>query len=196
MRNRRMRQSGWGVVLLGLCLSSLGWAHSDLEPRQSLPKRWETYTLLVPTETAAATVKVRLRVPDAFTVEAVKHLPPWHLTTVRDEKGVVREIVWEGGRIPSQRFEEFRFLARNPAETGTYRWHIEQYAEGGEVATWEAQTQIVPMAATLAQRAEEAWRTAQVATTVSFIAIGVAGTLILVLVVVLLQRPRATSRKP
>ena len=34
-----------------LLLAAIAWGHSDLDPRQSIPNKWETYTLNVPTET-------------------------------------------------------------------------------------------------------------------------------------------------
>lgn len=182
----------WGVGL-GLLGAVGAWAHSDIDPRQSIPRKWETYTLLVPTETAAATVKVRLLVPAAFDIEGFEHQRAWQLDTARDGQGHIREITWSGSRIPTQRFETFRFLARNPAAVGTYRWHIEQHYEQGEPAVWEAQTQIVAPASLGSQRAEEAWRTAQVATTVSLVALGIALSLIIVTVIGIVQQGRRAA---
>ena len=48
--------------------------------------------------------------------------------------------------IPPQTFATFKLLVRNPATPGTSLWKIEQYYQDGNVATWEAQTQIVPQA--------------------------------------------------
>jgi len=85
---------------------------------------------------------------------------------------------------------------RNPATPGTYLWKIEQYYQDGNVATWEAQTQIVPPAsAGGTQRAEEAWRAAQVATTVSLVAIGVSITLIIVTAISIVQGGRGQGRE-
>ena len=81
---------------------------------------------------------------------------------------------------------------RNPATPGTSLWKIEQHYQDGNVATWEAQTQIVPPASVGgAQRAEEAWRAAQVATTVSLVALGVAVTLIIVTAIGIVQSGRS-----
>jgi uncharacterized protein YcnI len=180
---------GWGLVL-SLLWAAGAWAHSDIDPRQSIPRKWETYTLMVPTETAAATVKVRLLVPAAFDIEVLEHQLAWQLETVRDAQGHIREVTWSGSRIPPQRFEAFRFLARNPAAVGTYRWQIEQHYQQGEPSTWEAQTQIVAPESLGSQRAEKAWRTAQVAMTVSLVALGIAVTLIIVTVIGIVQQGR------
>ena len=177
----------WGLLLH---LVPVAWGHVDLDPRQSIPKRWETYTLSVPTETEAPTVQIRLFVPAEFEIEAVKHNPAWRIATVRDARGYVREVSWSEGTIPPQTFDELKFLARNPAAAGTYVWKIEQHYHQGEPATWEAQTQIVALENTGSQRAEEAWRSAQVATTVSLVAVGISVTLIIVTVIGIVQSGR------
>jgi uncharacterized protein YcnI len=148
------------------------------------------YTLNVPTETDAPTVRVHLYVPVDFEIEAIEHSRAWQITTVRDARGFIREVGWSGSHIPSQTFENFKFLARNPATAGTYRWKIEQHYEAGTPATWEAQTQIVPPENLGGQRAEDAWRAAQVATTVSFVAIGIAVALIIVIIIGIVQQGR------
>ena len=190
--------AGWkwqclgAVVVWSVWLSLLpgAWGHSDIDPRQSLAKKWETYTLNVPTETAASTVKVYLYVPSEFEIEGIEHNRAWQITTVRDSRGFIREVGWSENSIPPQTFEEFKFLARNPGAPGTYRWKIEQHYAEGAPATWEAQTHIVPPEGLGSQRVEDAWRAAQVATTVSFVAIGIAITLILALIISLMQPQR------
>jgi len=178
-----------GGLLMSLAATT--WGHSDLDPRQSIPNKWETYTLNVPTETEVSTVQVRLLVPREFEIEMLEHSQVWQITKARDERGYIREVTWSGSSIPPQTFAELKLLIRNPATPGTYVWKIEQYSQDGTVATWEAQTQIVPPATVGgAQRAEEAWRAAQVATTVSLVAIGIAVTLIIVTVLGILQGHR------
>ena len=181
----------WGLLM---SLAAPTWGHSDLDPRQSIPNKWETYTLNVPTETEAPTVQVRLLVPREFEIEMLEHSQVWQITRVRDERGYIREVTWSGSSIPPQAFTEFKLLVRNPTAPGPYVWKIEQYYQDGTVATWEAQTQIVP-AATVggAQRAEEAWRAAQVATTVSLVAIGIAVLLIIVTLLGILQGHRGRA---
>jgi uncharacterized protein YcnI len=181
----------WGVS--GILLSvAITWGHSDLDPRQSIPNKWETYTLNVPTETEVPTVQVRLLVPRDFEIEMIEHSPLWQITRSRDERGYIREVTWSGSSIPPQTFAEFKLLVRNPATPGTSLWKIEQSYQDGNVATWEAQTQIVAQTSMGgAQRAEEAWRAAQVATTVSLVAIGVSVTLIIVTAIGIVQSGRS-----
>jgi uncharacterized protein YcnI len=179
-----------------LILTPTAWGHSDLDPRQSIPNKWETYTLNVPTETEVPTVQVRLLVPRECEIEMIEHSQVWQIAKSRDERGYIRDVTWSGSSIPPQTFAEFKLLVRNPATPGTYLWKIEQYYQDGNVATWEAQTQIVPPASVGGtQRAEEAWRAAQVATTVSLVAIGVSITLIIVTAISIVQGGRGQGRE-
>ncbi|MBM3225247.1 MAG: DUF1775 domain-containing protein [Candidatus Tectomicrobia bacterium] len=192
-QHRRWIGSGLASLIL---LAATAWGHSDLDPRQSIPSKWETYTVNVPTETESPTVQVRLLVPREFEVEMVGHTPLWQIAKTRDERGYVKDVTWSGSTIPSQTFAEFKLLIRNPSTPGTYRWKIEQGYQDGTVATWDAQTQIVPVASAGGiQRAEEAWRAAQVATTVSLVALGIAIVLILVTALGIVRSARAPARE-
>ena len=162
----------------------------------SIPKRWETYILNVPTETDTPTVQIRLLVPPDFEIEGIEHQRVWQIATTRNARGFIQEVRWSGNSIPPQTFEEFRFLAKNPAVAGTYRWTITQHYQQGEPATWEAPTQIVPPERAGAQRAEEAWRAAQTATTVSLVAIGIALMLIIMNVITIVQGRRTGNGDP
>jgi len=177
-----------------MSLAVPAWGHSDLDPRQSTPNKWETYTLNVPTETESPTVQVRLLVPREFEIEMLEHSQVWQIARSRDERGYIREVTWSGSSIPPQTFAQFKLLVRNPVAPGMYVWKIEQHYQDGTVAPWDAQTQIVPAASVGGtQRAEEAWRAAQVATTVSLVAIGVAVTLIIVTAVGIVQGGRGRA---
>jgi uncharacterized protein YcnI len=178
----------WIAYGLLLGWAATAWGHVDVVPRQSIAKRWETYTLRVPTEMATATVKLQVIVPAAFEIEMVEHRQDWQIDTVRDAQGLVREMVWSGGRVPPQTFDEFKFMARNPAEPALYRWEMTQVDESGESAKWTAQTQILAPEQIGSQQAAEAWRAAQVATTLSLLAMGVATTLIVVTLIGIMQR--------
>ncbi len=184
-------------LLVGTLLCSLAtsaWGHIDVEPRQSVAKRWETYTLRVPTETPVPTVKIHVVVPPAFEIEMVEHSHVWQIDTERDARGFIRQMTWRGGSIPPQTFAELKFLARNPGQPGMYRWETTQYYQESEPAAWTAQTQIVALERASGQRDEDAWRAAQVATTVSLMALGLSITLILITVIGILRPGRQPVR--
>ena len=48
----------------------------------------------------------------------------------------ISEIHWSGGAIPPEQYGTFRFLVRNPVETGEITWPIVQRYEDGEVQRW------------------------------------------------------------
>jgi uncharacterized protein YcnI len=181
---------------LGLMLVtgfSTAWAHIDIEPKATIPNRWETFILNVPTETESPTVEVQLAIPEGFEVEAVGHRTDWNMALRRDARGLVREIVWSGGQIPSLAFEEFKLLAKAAKSPGPYEWQARQRYADDQESTWALRTLVQAEGSGLpTQKVEEALKTAQVAMTISFLGAGVATILI---VVTLIAVWRGTHRK-
>jgi uncharacterized protein YcnI len=186
------------IVVLGLMLVtsvSAAWAHIDIEPKETIPGRWETFILNVPTETASPTVEVQLAIPEGFEVEAVGHRTDWDMAIRRDVLGFVREIVWSGGQIPPLTFEEFKILAKAAKSPGPFEWQARQRYADDQESTWTLRTIVQAEGSGLpAQKAEEALKTAQVAMTISFLAIGVATALIVVTLITIWQGIRVKGR--
>jgi len=186
----RLRAISFIAWILGMGLS-VAWAHIDIEPKETIPGRWETFILNVPTETGSPTVEVQLDIPEGFEVEAVGHRTDWEMATRRDGRGFVREIVWSGGQIPPLTFEEFKLLAKAAKSPGPYDWQARQRHADGQESTWTMRTIVRAEGSGLpSQKAEEALKTAQVAMTISFLAIGVATVLILVTLIAVWQGSR------
>jgi Domain of unkown function (DUF1775) len=186
------------IGFLGLMLAtsfSVAWAHIDIEPKETIPSRWETFILNVPTETGSPTVEVRLAIPEGFEVEAVGHRTDWNMTIRRDGRGFVREIGWSGGQIPPLTFEEFKLLAKAAQSPGPYEWHARQRYADDQESTWALRTLVQAEGSGLpTQKAEEALKTAQVAMTISFLAVGVATTLIVVTLIAVWWEARGKGR--
>jgi Domain of unkown function (DUF1775) len=184
------------MCLLGLMLLtsfSMAWAHIDIEPKETIPSRWETFVLNVPTETESPTVEVQLEIPEGFEVEAVGHRTDWDTAIRRDGRGFVREIVWSRGQIPPLTFEEFKLLAKAAKSPGPHDWQARQRYADDQQSTWTLRTIVRTEGSGLSsQRLEEAFKTAQVAMTISFLAVGVATVLI---VVTLITVWRGSRRK-
>ena len=196
MRNRPHWQASvcHGVLILLVGVSA-AWAHIDMEPKATIPKRWETFVLNVPTEGETPTVEVQLDIPEGFEVEAVGHRSDWDMAIRRDERGFVREIVWSGGQIPTLTFEEFKLMAKAPQMPGSYEWRARQRYADERDSTWTLRTIVQEGSAGLpAQKAEEAQKTARAAMTISLLAMGVATTLILVTLVAVWQGVRGKRR--
>jgi uncharacterized protein YcnI len=180
--------------MLVTCFSAT-WAHIDIEPKETIPSRWETFILNVPTETESATVEVQLDIPEGFEVEAVGHRSDWDMAIRRDARGFVREIVWSAGQIPPLTFDEFKLLAKAARSPGTYEWQARQRYADDQASTWTLRTIVQADGSGLpAQKAEEALKTAQVAMTISFLAVGVATALIVVTLITIWQGSRMKGR--
>jgi uncharacterized protein YcnI len=172
--------TSWLGLLLVMSYTA-AWAHIDLEPKQTIPSRWESFLLNVPTETESPTVEVQLAIPEGFEVEAIGHRADWDMAIRRDARGLIREIVWSGGRIPSLTFDEFKLLAKAAQLPGPYEWQARQRYADEQESIWTLRTIVQADGnGPPTQKAEEALKTAQVAMTISFLAIGVATVLIIV----------------
>jgi uncharacterized protein YcnI len=182
-----------GLLLVMSC--SAAWPHIDIEPKETIPSRWETFILNVPTEAESPTVEVQVVIPEGFEVEAIGHRPDWHMAIRRDARGFMREIIWSGGQIPPLTFEEFKLLAKAAKSPGPYEWQARQRHADDQESTWTLRTIVQAAGNGLpAQKAEEALKTAQVAMTIGFLAVGVATVLIMVTLMTIWQGPRVKRR--
>ncbi len=195
--------SGWcgwlskigAAGLMALMCEAAVSAHIDIEPKETIPNRWETFTLNVPTEAEMPTIEVQLDIPEGFEVEAVGHRSDWDMAIRRDERGFVREIVWSGGQIPPLTFEEFKLLAKAAKMPGAYDWRARQRYADAQESTWTTRTMVHAEGSGLpAKKAEEALKTAQAAMTVGFLGVGVATVLILVTLIAIWQGTRSKRR--
>jgi uncharacterized protein YcnI len=187
------------ILLMGVMLvtnPSGAWAHIDIEPKETIPSRWETFILNVPTETDAPTVEVGLEVPEGFEVEAIEHRTDWNMALRRNERGFVREIIWSNGQIPPLTFEEFKLLTKAAKSPGTYDWQARQRYANDQESTWTMRTIVRAGGSGLpSQKAEEALKTAQTAMTIGFLAIGLATVLIVVTLITIWQGSRREGRR-
>jgi uncharacterized protein YcnI len=192
--HRRQQMTTWLGLLLVMSYTAAG-AHIDIEPKQTIPSRWETFLLNVPTETESPTVEVRLGIPEGFEVEAIGHRADWDMAVRRDARGLIREIVWSGGQIPSLTFDEFKLLAKAAQSAGPYEWQARQRYADDQESTWTLRTIVqADGSGTPTPQADEAIKTAQVAMTISFLAIGVATVLIIVTLINIWHGSRAKGR--
>jgi uncharacterized protein YcnI len=70
----------------------------------------------VPTEKDIPTTKIRVEVPEGFTVTGVQPVPGWQHEFERDQ-GVINAITWSGGKLGPEEFQEF---ASAPNEFGNF----------------------------------------------------------------------------
>lgn len=144
------RIAGAGFLSLMLA-SSFAFAHVTLETREARAGTSYKAVLKVPHGCdGAATVKVRVQIPEG--VIAVKPMPKagWQIETVKGAYAKsypyfhgeqlsegVKEIVWSGGKLPDEHYEEFVFSSFLAGElkSGPLYIPVTQGCEKGE-ASW------------------------------------------------------------
>ena len=117
-----------------LCgLASVARAHVTLEQGQAAPgDHYKGVLQLGHGCDGAATTAVRIRLPEGVIAVRPMLKPGWEIETVL-AGGEVREIVWSGGSVPDDRFDEFVFLSTLPeVPDGTVLYFpvIQECAEG------------------------------------------------------------------
>jgi hypothetical protein len=137
-----------------------------------------------------------LVIPEEFEVEALGHRTDWRTEIRRDARGFVREVVWSGGQIPPLTFEEFKLLTKAAKTPGPYEWQARQRYADNQESTWTLRTIVQADGSGLpSQKPEEALKTAQVAMTISFLAVGMATMLMVVTLIAVWGRGRVKDRQ-
>ena len=128
-----MRLAPWIALLL--LLPGSAEAHVVVEPAQSEAGNWQRYTVLVPTEKSAATVRVAVKLPPGLEVVALESKPGWEGKYEPFPVGAAC-VQWQGGRIPAGQFLAFEFIAWNPPAPRTITWEATQWYEDGTSDRW------------------------------------------------------------
>jgi uncharacterized protein YcnI len=116
-------------------LAPLAGAHAIVLPGASRPADFQQYTLTVPTERDVPTVEVDLKIPEGVGFMLVQELPGWQAHVLkRDDR--IDEVQWSGHEIPPDHFASFRFIARNPVQSGELVWKVVQRYKDGDVVRW------------------------------------------------------------
>jgi uncharacterized protein YcnI len=141
-----------GALCALSCLASPAFAHITLEAGSAPAGSTYKAVLRVPHGCAgAATVVVKVQIPEGIIAVKPMPKPGWTLTTTtapykqaQDYFGTsltegVREISWSGGKLPDAWYDEFVFrgtLAKSlPADTTVYM-PVVQECEGGKADRW------------------------------------------------------------
>lgn len=121
--------------LLTLAVAGTSWAHVTVAPEEVTAEDYETLTVTVPTEMEIPTTKVRVEVPDGFTVSGVQPVPGWDYE-FEEDGGLITSVTWSGGEIGPREFQQFLLSAQAPEEPGDYPWRAFQTYEEGSVVEW------------------------------------------------------------
>jgi Domain of unkown function (DUF1775) len=129
--------AGLVAVLAMLALAATASAHVEVLPAELVRDQSTELTIRVPNERAdAATVRVRVRIPEQVTVYSIGPAPPgWKATPVRGANGKFATLVFSGGRIPPNRYADFTVLA-TAFQSGQAVWPVLQVYSDGQNKPW------------------------------------------------------------
>lgn len=124
-------------ALVILALPGVVLAHASVYPKSINANSYEKFTLRVPNEKASDTVKVRVEVPEGFSISRVRPMPGWTYQVEKATDGKsVKAIVWSGGKIATGEFQEFEFQGKSAQNPGKYAFPAFQTYADGETVAW------------------------------------------------------------
>jgi uncharacterized protein YcnI len=138
-----------GLALLLGCAALPAAAHVTLDLAEAPAGSYVRLAIRVPHGcSGAATTGIRLLVPENLTSVRPAPKPGWTRAILPGEPApgrggdgaaaaAVREIAWQGGRLPDDQFDEFVLMVRTPDRPGESLWFpFVQDCEGDAVTRW------------------------------------------------------------
>jgi uncharacterized protein YcnI len=120
---------------LALLIAAPARAHVQVTPTEAAPGDPVRFELLVPGETDAHTTEVALQVPKGVLPFSFEDQPGWKRTMEQAGDGSIGVIRWRG-RLATDGFVRFAFLAATPEQEGELVWKAVQRYDDGEEAAW------------------------------------------------------------
>jgi uncharacterized protein YcnI len=122
-----------------LVLASPAFAHAILSPPVAKAKVDQQFTLSVPTEEEGATTsEVELTVPDGLAIDSFEPAPGWtrsEQASGSGEERAIRKVAWSGGKVPTGEDAVFRFNGSLDSAK-TYEVAVRQTYSSGRVVDW------------------------------------------------------------
>jgi uncharacterized protein YcnI len=117
--------------------------HVTIREPHAVAGRAHFVSLVVPTECAETTTRVRVQIPDLIAFVMPEAVRGWQVTTQKrklagNEENVhaISEIEWSGGAIPSGQYETFEFMVRVPAQVAGPLYFKTIQTCGGKDVRW------------------------------------------------------------
>ena len=110
-------------------------AHIQISPTEAAPGDPVRFELLIPGETDAHTTQVSLQIPKGVLPFSFEDQPGWKRTVENAADGSVGVVRWRG-KLASDGFVRFAFLAATPEQEGDLTWKAVQRYDDGEEAAW------------------------------------------------------------
>jgi len=123
------------AAVASAALAAPASAHVQVTPTEAAPGDPVKFEVLIPGETEAHTTEVALQVPKGVLPFSFEDQPGWKRTLEQAGDGSVGVIRWRG-RLASDGFVAFSFLAATPEQEGELVWKAVQTYDDGEEAAW------------------------------------------------------------
>jgi uncharacterized protein YcnI len=134
--SRLSRACGAALVGLGLLTAAApAAAHIDVRPTTAAPDDAVLFEVLVPNEREARTIQVELAVPAGVIPFSYEETQGWRRSLTLKPNQSIRSIVWRG-RLRSDGFARFGFLASTPPREGEIQWKAIQTYDDGRKVRW------------------------------------------------------------
>ena len=134
-RRRFTRSASLGALAVLSLLATSAQAHIQVSPTKAAPGDPVKFELLIPGETDAHTTEVALQIPKGVLPFSFEDQPGWKRTVEQADDGSVGVVRWRG-RLASDGFIRFAFLAATPKQEGDLAWKAVQRYDDGEEAAW------------------------------------------------------------
>jgi uncharacterized protein YcnI len=122
-------------LALGLAWAAPAQAHVQVTPTEAAPGDPVLFELRVPGEREAHTTEVAVQIPKGVLPFSFEDQPGWKRTVEQADDGSIAVVRWRG-RLASDGFVRFAFIATTPEQEGDLVWKAVQRYDDGEEAAW------------------------------------------------------------
>jgi uncharacterized protein YcnI len=129
---------GFMALVMAWAFGGVASAHVTVQPAQAPAGSYQVFTVRVPTEKDAATVQVKVEVPEGVEVSRFEPKPEWTYDLEKDADGKIVSVTWKttGAGIGSTEFGQFNFQGKVAADAKELVWKAHQTYSDGSVVDW------------------------------------------------------------
>jgi uncharacterized protein YcnI len=121
--------------VLVLAWAAPAQAHVQVTPTEAAPGDPVLFELRVPGESDAHTTEVAVQIPKGVLPFSFEDRPGWKRTVEQADDGSIAVVRWRG-KLASDGFVRFAFIATTPEREGELVWKAIQRYDDGEEAAW------------------------------------------------------------
>ncbi|WP_274364376.1 YcnI family protein [Paenibacillus thermotolerans] len=125
-------------VLSMVLFAGVAGAHVTVQPKATTQGAYEVFTVRVPTEGDAPTVKVEVKIPEEVNITRFEPKPDWSYELTKDSTGKITSVVWTatGNGLSSTEFGEFKMNGKVADDAAQISWKAYQTYQDGTVVEW------------------------------------------------------------